>query len=630
MTDTATPPSDRSLRYWQWRALLCVMGVYLFYYTGRMVIGHAIPLMEEDLGYTSEQLGWLAFALLIAYGVGQAINGGLGDWLGGRRMMAMGALLSMAFCWMFSFMGSSLLSEHEILDWPGFCQKLSTEGSKGAASPGRRIWQLLPPNPRAVVEDAAKGIGLGKGRKSEVAEALRDILKRRDFYQEADFSRVDLPAEAEEPLKRGRDALSDKEVRRLNRLLLEASYPQEMAKSSSMLVYGLLMLVLFWAANGYVQSMGWAPGSRLISNWWPRRERGMAFGLYVLAAGFATMLVWTTSYAVLSMAPKRLGLNEKSLMALREQELPDDLMRELRSIQNRHFATTADFERALTKLVPSHEMAQHREPILREALRRAEAPYWRWLFRIPVLALGLAGIVFYILVRERPEDVGHPAVAEDPPETLGTEEVAEEGERRTVSAIQRYVLVLGHWRFLVACVIILLQNFARYGLLTWMVKYYKDAAGINLKGSLVVTFTLPLGMALGGFCAGSISDKLFRSRRYISIFCFLAAGAVAAIVLREAPATNRVLGMVLMFMIGFTVYGAQAPLWALCPDLVGRENAGTAVGVMDAVAYGGAALQGPLLGFFIAHPDTLGYPAVFLALAIACGTGALLALVVRR
>ena len=426
------PSTGHSLRYWQWRSLLCVMGVYLFYYTGRMVIGHAIPLMEDDLGYSSEQLGWLTFALLIAYGVGQAINGNLGDFLGGRRMMAMGALLSMVFCWAFSYMT----------------------------------------------------------------------------------------------------------------------------------LFGLL--VVFWAANGYVQSMGWAPGSRLISNWWPRRERGTAFGLYVLAAGFATMLVWVTSHAVLSVAGE------------------------------------------------------------------GDPSRWRWLFRIPLLMLGLAGVIFYVLVRERPQDVGHPAIADDPQEAEEAVRAAEEGERGLVSAVRRYRLVFGHWRFLVACAIILLQNFARYGLLTWMVKYYRDVANIDLKASLVVTFTLPLGMALGGFSAGTVSDKVFGSRRYVSIFCFLAAGAVTAIAVREAPATNRGLGLVLMFLVGFFVYGAQAPLWALCPDLVGRENAGTAVGVMDAAAYAGAAIQGPLLGSFIDRPETLGYPAVFMTLAAACGAGAVLALVVRR
>ena len=32
-------------------------------------------------------------------------------------------------------------------------------------------------------------------------------------------------------------------------------------------------LVVPWSGNGYVQAFGWAPGSRVVSNWWPRRQR---------------------------------------------------------------------------------------------------------------------------------------------------------------------------------------------------------------------------------------------------------------------------------------------------------------------------------------------------------------------
>ena len=37
---------------------------------------------------------------------------------------------------------------------------------------------------------------------------------------------------------------------------------------------GVVSLSVFWGINGYFQSMGWAPGSRLLSNWWGRHERG--------------------------------------------------------------------------------------------------------------------------------------------------------------------------------------------------------------------------------------------------------------------------------------------------------------------------------------------------------------------
>ena len=45
----------------------------------------------------------------------------------------------------------------------------------------------------------------------------------------------------------------------------------------------------------------------------------------------------------------------------------------------------------------------------------------------------------------------------------------------------------------------------------------------------------------------------------------------------------------------------------MCPDLVGRENSGTAVGLMDALAYAGAAAQGPMLGYYIERGGSLGY-----------------------
>jgi MFS family permease len=69
------------------------MGCYLFSYTGRLAIGHAMPLMEQDLGYSKQQLGWLTASALAAYGVGQAINGNLGDRLGGRLMVTLGYLI---------------------------------------------------------------------------------------------------------------------------------------------------------------------------------------------------------------------------------------------------------------------------------------------------------------------------------------------------------------------------------------------------------------------------------------------------------------------------------------------------------------------------------------------------------
>jgi sugar phosphate permease len=78
----------------KWRMLLATMICYLFYYTGRQTFGFAIPGIEEELGLSKTQLGWISASLLWAYAVGQAVNGQLGDRMGGRRMMSMGAVLA--------------------------------------------------------------------------------------------------------------------------------------------------------------------------------------------------------------------------------------------------------------------------------------------------------------------------------------------------------------------------------------------------------------------------------------------------------------------------------------------------------------------------------------------------------
>ncbi len=56
-----------------------------------------------------------------------------------------------------------------------------------------------------------------------------------------------------------------------------------------------------WILNGMAQSMGWAPGSRLISNWWSEKQRGLVYGLYVFAAGCASVLAYITSISVIDM-----------------------------------------------------------------------------------------------------------------------------------------------------------------------------------------------------------------------------------------------------------------------------------------------------------------------------------------
>jgi sugar phosphate permease len=57
--------------------------------------------------------------------------------------------------------------------------------------------------------------------------------------------------------------------------------------------------LLAWGANGYFQSMGFAPGSRLLSNWWGHKHRGFVYGVYVGFSGFSSVLAFILPLVIL-------------------------------------------------------------------------------------------------------------------------------------------------------------------------------------------------------------------------------------------------------------------------------------------------------------------------------------------
>jgi OPA family glycerol-3-phosphate transporter-like MFS transporter len=275
-------------------------------------------------------------------------------------------------------------------------------------------------------------------------------------------------------------------------------------------------LVIPWGANGYVQAFGWAPGSRVVSNWWPRRRRGIAFGFYMVAAATSTIL----TYALCTLIVNELG--------------------------------------------------------------------WRWLFRLPVLLMLVGGGVYFLVARNRPEDLGYPPL----PEEDDDGQKADDGE----SSWQRYAHVLKNGPFLVACVAIGFQSAARYGLLIWVPNHYLGSEWKTNPDTLWIAMALPIGMAFGAFCGGQVTDRLFHSNRKWPIFIFMTLCAAISWGLYVVPDHYRLALIVLLFLAGFCVYAPQASFWPLCPEMLGVRRAGTGVGVMDMFAYAVGGLVQVLIG----------------------------------
>lgn len=127
--------------------------------------------------------------------------------------------------------GNSLLSRHDVREWRRFASKLLQQAGAAQASPGRRIWELLSPEARRAVKDVASPGHSYPALTREVADALSELLARRDFYQESAWKDVQIPAEARKLLANGAAGLPTPRLLRLNCLLLEAAFPGEFVSS---------------------------------------------------------------------------------------------------------------------------------------------------------------------------------------------------------------------------------------------------------------------------------------------------------------------------------------------------------------------------------------------------------------
>src|SRR5688572_20962526 len=78
----------------QARVMWVLWLTYGAFYFCRSNLSAAVPGMQEELGLSKTEIGWILGALKLSYGVGQLINGQLAERIGARRLLAIGMLVS--------------------------------------------------------------------------------------------------------------------------------------------------------------------------------------------------------------------------------------------------------------------------------------------------------------------------------------------------------------------------------------------------------------------------------------------------------------------------------------------------------------------------------------------------------
>ncbi|MDN3221581.1 MFS transporter [Pseudomonas nunensis] len=221
---------------------------------------------------------------------------------------------------------------------------------------------------------------------------------------------------------------------------------------------------------------------------------------------------------------------------------------------------------------------------------------WHAAFISSAAVVGLVAVLFFIFQRNKPEDVGLPAVEPEP--ELSAEETYAQSKISVLEPLKeilrnRTVLVLGLSYFLLKP--------ARYAILLWgPVIVFEQMPSVGKVGAAIIPTSFELAGLLGPILLGLASDKLFGARRMPACVISLLALTVSLALFMGALHSGSVMLVVaLLFVMGLTLYGPDSMISGAAAIDFGTAKAGaTAAGFVNGCGSVGAILGGLLPGYF--------------------------------
>ncbi|MDG1893397.1 MAG: MFS transporter [Fuerstiella sp.] len=295
----------------------------------------------------------------------------------------------------------------------------------------------------------------------------------------------------------------------------------------------LYFLIFIWACNGYSQSLGWTPCVRILANWIPVSRRGKVIGF--IGTGYQVTAAVTV--VVSGLAVSYLG--------------------------------------------------------------------WRGALWVPAGIMVASGIVMLMLLEERPandesenNDRLAPKAAIEDSEDLDS--VARSTEPTSAvraptndprnSVFENFWLTINNPSLWILGISLGLLNACRYGFLDWGLKYLYDVQQTGVAKAALKSAVLPLGAIAGSYLAGWATDRFFGSRRAPVTCILLVTLALLTLMYDTVARTSVPATILLLFVIGFCIYGPQVLLVGTAPaDLARKGTSAAAAGFVNCMGYVGAA-----------------------------------------
>ena len=223
---------------------------------------------------------------------------------------------------------------------------------------------------------------------------------------------------------------------------------------------------------------------------------------------------------------------------------------------------------------------------------------WQWGFVGSSIA-GIVGVIVIVfLMHDNPQSKGLPSVEE-----MSGEAKVEEKKQESTGELQKMVLKTpAVWILAAASAFMYI---ARYAINGWGVLFLQEEKGFSLtEATSIISINALLGI-FGTVLSGWVSDRLFRSDRYIPALIFGAMNTIA-LVLFLFGGDAWWINITAMVLFGISIGVLICFLGGLMAvDIVPRKATGAALGVVGMASYVAAGIQDVVSGWLIDGNSTM-------------------------
>jgi sugar phosphate permease len=225
------------------------------------------------------------------------------------------------------------------------------------------------------------------------------------------------------------------------------------------------------------------------------------------------------------------------------------------------------------------------------------ATYAGWRLSFEIIAGGTLGLVAaaWLLVRDRPTDMGWPSIAELEHRDAGSAPTAArislaQGVRTVLS--EKYFWPVAIW-FFFDCGIF----FGFAGL--WSGSYLMHTYGMNKTQAGQVLSMVAWGMVLGGPLLGLLSQRVLKSRKKTFMLCTFVLALLLLLVTLFPAGLPRPLLVLWFFLFSVASSAIVVMAFTTTKELFPVEIAGTSVGMVNFFPFFGGAVFMPVLGWVL-------------------------------